>query len=663
MITSKTAARFAPWTAAMVALALASAASGATPTASSGKVDDFQLADQNLLARHLYKMKDAKAVVLTTYAAGDGAMKAAAPGLMALKADYSGKGVEFLALDSRLGETREAVKADTKAAGLDIPVLFDYQQLVGEALGVTRTAETIVVDPRTWTIAYRGPVAGAKAAVAGLAAGDHVAFATHPAVGSPISFPARAKAATFDRISYANDIAPIIKDKCATCHQPGGIGPMAFNAYEQVKGFSPMIREVIRTQRMPPYLADQTVGHFKDDDRLSPEQIKTLVHWIEAGAPRGRGEDPLAKVAFKAPDWPLGKPDIIVDVPAVKIPATGVMEYQRPTVPNIMTEGRWMKATTFRISDKQVVHHILTGVVSTVPANGGAVLESGWGASIGGYGPGRGSNLTPEGLGVWIPASGGVAFQNHYTPYGKETEEKTQLGIYFYPKGQEPKYVMRTFGIFDFGIKIPAGEEYHPEVAYIDVPKEMILYGLTPHAHHRGGSANVSVVYPDGREDMLLALPKYDFNWQYEYFLEKPLTVPAGSRVVTRWTYDNSARNKENPDPKKTVVWGEQSSEEMLALYLHYRWTDETVASQKPENDALMQQGLLMGVLDDNLDGKLQPSELRGNQAAALKANFALVDANKDGFIDKAELAAAMKVLGAQRRTAAAAPAPAAATR
>jgi hypothetical protein len=333
------------------------------------------------------------------------------------------------------------------------------------------------------------------------------------------------------------------------------------------------------------------------------------------------------------------------------------MEYQRPTVANVMTEGRWMKATTFRISDRQVVHHILTGVVAKVPENGGPALEASWGASIGGYGPGRGSNLTPQDTGVWIPASGGVAFQNHYTPYGKETEEKTQLGIYFYPKGQEPKYVMRTFGIFDFGITIPAGEEYHPEVAYIDVPKEMVLYGLTPHAHHRGGSANVSVVYPDGKEEMLLALPKYDFNWQYEYFLATPLTVPPGSRIVTRWTYDNSTRNKENPDPKKTVTWGEQSSEEMLALYLHYRWTDETVAAQKPEYDALMQQGLLMGVLDDNLDGKLQLSELRGSQATAIKANFALIDANKDGAIDKAELAAAMKVLSARRRTADAAPA------
>jgi peroxiredoxin len=644
------------------AAALIGAAFGATGAANPARVDDFQLADQNFLARHLYKMKDAKAVVLITYAAGDAAVKAEAKDYMALKTAYADKGVEVMMLDSRLGETRDKVKADAKAAGIDMPILFDYQQLVGESLGVTRAAETIVIDPRTWSVAYRGPVSGAAKTVTALVAGEKVAPTQVAAKGGVIAFPEKAKAGAFAKISYAKEVAPIIQEKCATCHQPGGVAPMQLNNYEQIKGFAPMIREVIRTQRMPPYLADPTVGHFKDDERLTPAQIKTLVHWIEAGAPRGAGEDPLAKVKFQAPEWPLGKPDVIVEIPAIKIPASGVLDYTRPVVPNVMTEGRWMKATTFRITDKKVVHHILTGVVAGTPKAGDTASESSWGASIGGYGPGRGSNLTPPDMGVWIPASGGVAFQNHYTPYGKETVEKTQMGLYFYPKGQEPKYVMRTFGIFDFGINIPAKAEYHPEVAYIDIPKEMLIYGITPHAHTRGGSANVAIVYPNGKEEMILALPKYDFNWQYEYFLAEPLKAPAGSRIVTRWTYDNSTRNKSNPDPLKDVSWGEQTSEEMLALYLHYRWTDETVAVQKPEYEALLQGGLMMGVLDDNLDGKLQQSELRGRQAAVLKANFALLDANKDGAADKDEMAAAMKFLSNRNRQAAppAAAAPAA---
>jgi mono/diheme cytochrome c family protein len=636
------------------ALALASGGHGvsqasaqAAPVAGPKTVDDFMLADQNLLARQLYRMSDDKAVVLLTYASADKQLRADAPALMALKAAYAGKGVDMLAVDSRIGDKRDPVIVDAKAAGLEMPILFDYEQLVGEELGVTRAAEVIVIDPRSWAIAYRGPVDGAKAAVDALVSGQKVALTIRPALGQMIAFPARAKAATFAQISYAKTIAPIVQQKCATCHQPGGIGPMPLNTYEQIKGFSPMIREVIRTHRMPPYLADETVGAFQDDDRLTPEQMKTLVHWIDGGAPRGAGEDPLKKVAFKAPDWPLGKPDIVLDIPAVKIAASGVMDYQHPVVAMTMPEGRWMKATTFRISDRQVVHHILSGTVNT-DHQGADFNESQWGASLGGYGPGRGSNIQPISTGVWVPASGGVGFQNHYTPYGKETTEQTQMGLYFYKKGEEPKYVLRTFGIFDFSIEIPANEEFHPETSYITFPKDAVLYGITPHAHKRGGSTNVSIIYPDGKTEKLLSLPRYDFNWQYEYFLKTPLKVPAGSRIVAKWTYDNSARNPYNADHNKTVYWGEQTSDEMMATYLHYRWVDETVAHQTPEYEKLLGANLMMGVLDDNMDGKIQLAELKGGPqgpAATLKKYFALIDANHDGALDPTELTNAAKLM------------------
>ena len=655
------------------AFALVQASRADAPQAAAkAHVDDFMLADQDLLAHQLYRMSDDKAVILLAYAAGDKQVHADAPALMALKAAYAGKGVDVLAIDSRIAEKRPAIIADAKAAGLDIPILFDYEQLTGEALGITRAAEVIVIDPRGWTVAYRGALTGpggepyAKQAVDALVAGQKVAMDSHPAQGAAIPFPERARAASFARISYAKTIAPIVQAKCATCHQPGGIGPMPLNNYAQIKGFSPMIREVIRTHRMPPYLADETVGAFQDDDRLTPEQMKTLVHWIDAGSPRGAGEDPLAKIKFQAADWPLGKPDVVLNVPEVKIAASGVMDYQHPVVANAMTEGRWMKATTFRISDRQVVHHILTGVVASDHA-GDTFSESNWGASLGGYGPGRGSNVQPADTGVWVPPSGGVGFQNHYTPYGKETTEKTQMGIYFYPKGQEPKYILRTFGIFDFSIEIPANEEFHHETSYITFPKEAILYGITPHAHMRGQSTQVSILYPDGKEEKLLALPRYDFNWQYEYFLKTPLKVPAGAKIIARWTYDNSTRNPGNPDPNKTVYWGEQTKDEMMATYLHYRWVDETVKHQTPEYEKMLQANLMMGVLDDNMDGKIELAELKGGPqgpATMLKKYFALIDTNHDGALDPTELAAASKLLpkrggGAKPAQAAAPPAPA----
>ena len=624
-------------------------ADAAQSLAAPTRVADFLLADQDLLGRQLYHHADDKAVVLVAYQTNDKQIHADAKALMALKA----KGVDVLGIDSRIGESRAAVIADAKAAGLDIPILFDYEQLTGEALGITRAAEVIVVDPRSWTVAYRGALTGpggepyAKQAVDALVAGQKVAMASHPAQGATIPFPERARSASFAQISYAKTIAPIIQAKCATCHQPGGIGPMPLTNYAQIKGFSPMIREVIRTHRMPPYLADETVGAFQDDDRLSPQQMKTLVHWIDAGAQRGDGDDPLQKIKFEAPEWPLGKPDIVLNIPAVKVPASGVLDYTHPVVPMTLPEGRWMKATTFRISDRQVVHHILSGTVAA-DHTGTTFAESQWGASLGGYGPGRGSNIQPIDTGVWVPASGGVGFQNHYTPYGRETEEKTQMGLYFYPKGEEPKYVLRTFLIFDFSIEIPPGEEFHKETSYIEFPKEAVLYGITPHAHVRGGSCQVSILYPNGKEEKLLALPRYNFNWQYEYFLKTPRKVPAGAKIISRWTYDNSSRNPGNPDPTKTVQMGEQTAQEMMATYLHYRWVDETVAHQTPENEKLLQANLMMGVLDDNMDGKIELSELKGGPqgpAQMLRKYFALIDANHDGALDAKELEAAAKLM------------------
>jgi len=640
------------------ALALASGGHGvsqasaqAAPAVGPKTVDDFMLADQNLLGRQLYRMSDDKAVVLVTYASGDKQLHADAPALMALKAAYAGKHVDMLAVASRLGEKRDPVIADAKAAGLDMPILFDYEQLVGEELNVTRAAEVIVIDPRGWNVAYRGPVDGAKAAIDALVAGQKVALTTRPALGQMIAFPERAKAATFEKISYAKTVAPIIQQKCATCHQPGGIGPMPLNTYEQIKGFSPMIREVIRTHRMPPYLADETVGQFKDDDRLTPDQMKTLVHWIDGGAQRGAGEDPLKKIAFKAPEWPLGKPDVVLNIPAVKVPAQGVLDYTHPVVAMTLPEGRWLQATTFRVTDRQVVHHILSGTVAT-DHKGDTFSESQWGASLGGYGPGRGSNIQPADTGVWVPAAGGVGFQNHYTPYGKETEEKTQMGLYFYPKGQEPKYVLRTFLMFDFSIEIPPGEEFHKETSYIVFPKDAILYGITPHAHVRGGSAQVSIIYPNGKKEMLLALPRYNFNWQYEYFLKTPLKVPAGAKILANWTYDNSARNPGNPDPTKVVYEGEQTSSEMMATYLHYRWVDETVAHQTPENEKALNANMLMGILDDNQDGKIELAELKGGAmgpVATLKKYFTMIDTNHDGALDPTEMEAAGKLMQRMR--------------
>lgn len=650
--------RLALAAAALVLIAASSNVGAEAPRTKLQRVDDFQLSDQNYVGRRLYKMRDAKAIVLISYKAGDSANRAEAPTYMSLKADYAARGVEFLMVDSVLGETRDVVKPAARSAGLDIPILFDYEQLVGEGLALDRAAETLVIDPKTWTVAFRGPAGSAstRKALESLVAGKPIALPAEAAHGGVIDFP-RSSAASKAEISYLKDIVPIVQDKCVTCHQSGGLGPMSLTRYEDIKAFSPMIREALRTHRMPPFQPDVTVGHWAPNEGLSSDQLRTFVHWIEAGAPRGQGEDPLARIAFKAPKWPMGEPDLVLKLPEVNVPATGVLEYQKPIMQTGMTEGRWMKASAFRVTDKRVLHHVTTGLRVPNEAGGMTALSEARGG-IGGQGPGRTINLTPPDMGVWIPANASIAFETHYTPYGKPTTEKTEMGLYFYPKGEEPKYPMRVYGIYDMGITIPAGAEYHPEIAYQDIPKDMMIYGLTAHAHVRGASTQVSIVFPDGHEQLVLALPKYDFNWQCEFYLAEPILVPAGSRIINRWIYDNSPRNTGNPAPEKDVIFGEQSWEEMLTFFVHYRWIGETVAAPLDEYDRLLGQSQLMGVLDDNMDGRLDVAELRGKQGQYLKANLATLDVDRNGSLTQDELASARRPRGGAAQSATTTPAP-----
>lgn len=628
--------------AALLATAYVSAGAAPDTAATVARVDNFELSDQDYFAHQLYRLKDAKAVVVLTYASGDAGVARDAAGLMALKAAYEAQGVAFLALDSQRGDTRAQVASDMSRIGLDLPVLFDYDQLVGEQLKATHAAEIFVINPKGWTVAYRGPVAGPKGeawtkdAIAAVSDGRAVETASRPATGKAIAYHARTQ-----NISYATDIAPIIQAKCTTCHQPGGVGPMPLTSYEQVKGFAPMIREAIRTQRMPPSAADAAVGHFKDDIRLTSAQRQTLVHWIEGGAQRGQGADPLAKLKFQAPEWALGKPDLVAEFPEAKVQASGLMPYQYPSKDNVFSEGRWLKAVSFRYSDRQAVHHTIARAVSSTKAD--KTKETNDDLMLPGYVPGRPDNPVADDSGTFIPANSALSLQQHYQPYGKESNVKTQIGFYFYPKGEEPKYVSRAYGILDFNIEIPAGDARHPESAYIAFPHEALLLGLTPHAHARGASTKVSLQYPDGREELLLALPRYDFNWQHTYYLETPIAVPAGSKIISRWIYDNSTGNLSNPDPKRTVPWGEQTTEEMLANYVHYRWVGETAKTPREDYEKDLKAGMLMGIFDTSLDGKLQADELVGPVGKRIGAGMAMLDTDKDGTLSQNELNIAMK--------------------
>jgi hypothetical protein len=210
---------------------------------------------------------------------------------------------------------------------------------------------------------------------------------------------------------------------------------------------------------------------------------------------------------------------------------------------------------------------------------------------------------------------------------------------------------MHNSVIVDNTISLPPFDGNHEEVSYVEFPKDALLYSAFPHAHYRGKASDLWIRYPDGKEKLLLSLPRYDFSWQRDYTFAEPIKVPAGSKLIAHFWYDNSKRNPNNPDPTKTVVWGDQSWEEMFYVAIRYRWEGETSDKMNNFDQALNDQRMFT-MMDDNIDGKLEKSELKGRLGGMIAGYFNAIDTNKDGVIEKAELNAAQGMMGPQRRRA-----------
>ncbi len=649
-------------TAAVSAIALAATAAPSTVKLAGTRADNFMLADQTGMGHELYYYKGAAAVVIVSSVAGDPISDRAAAVLAKVQDAFAGKNVEFLMLDS--GVNAKGDKFQGVPGSAKLPVLADELQLVGRALGVTQSGEAFILNPKGWTVAYHGPIddsfavkaeknANLTAALTAMLAGKAAPVTEASVKGKAIDFPDRTKAAQYKNISYATEVAPILADKCIACHTQGGMGPFAMDKYEVVKSWSPMIREALRTKRMPPYHSDNHGSTWTDDMRPTDAQVKTLINWIEAGSPRGTGVDPLPEAAKPAPKWPLGQPDLVLQVPTFEVPASGIVDYQDRSIPTGLTEGKWLKATAWA-NATPTVHHALAGWIPKVDPNGRGFS---WNVALGGYGPGGAPNLTPESTGIYLPPGGSFAYQMHYTPVGKPTTDKTEVGYYFYK--EEPTYILRQASITDFSLEIPAGDARHPETAYLEFPHDAQIFGVQPHCHSRCYSTKLRIRYPDGSEKLLLNQPRYDFAWQREYHFDKLLEVPKGSLLIADYVYDNSDANGFNPDPKKNVTFGEQTSEEMLFTFARFRFKGETTKDRHDEWFQQLQGNITFGALDDNIDGKLTKEEFRNDPRFKPVVQYLpMVDADKDGALSKSEMAAAMKMMQQMRASGAAPPAP-----
>lgn len=387
--------------------------------------------------------------------------------------------------------------------------------------------------------------------------------------------------------TFSKDVAKILYKNCATCHRTGEIAPMPLLTYQEVRPWAKAIREQVATGQMPPWHATQAHGTFQNDRRLSDQDKATLIQWVDAGAPQGDVKDMPPQPKYSE-GWEIGKPDAIFSMAKeFEVPDSGEVAYQYFQVPTNFTEDKWVQAIEVRPGARSVVHHVLvfcrepgsrpspmpfSQVVPKMPMqhNGG-----GPGALVATTAPGTNALILPPEKALMIRAGAVLLFQVHYTTNGKAAKDKSSVGMIF--AKQPPQQEVRSSAFVNPLFVIPPGANNQQVDSAIQFTEDSHIFGLIPHTHLRGKSWEYRMVYPDGRIEVVLSVPKYDFNWQTFYVFSKPLAAPKGTRLEATAHYDNSTTNRFNPDPKATVRWGDQTWEEM-------QYTGITYSVDKPQS-------------------------------------------------------------------------------
>ncbi len=403
--------------------------------------------------------------------------------------------------------------------------------------------------------------------------------------------------------TFTKDVAPILYKNCTTCHRPGGLGPFSLMDYDSAKANVDDIRDAVRSGFMPPWHAEGPHGTFSNDRRLSDLEKSTLVRWIDAGAKKGDEKKATPKPVY-ATGWEIGTPDAIVSMPEdFTVPASGTVEYQYFEIPTNFTEDKWVSAIEFMPGAREVVHHVLVYAKVPAPANAAPAaprpagtpaprplfvrkpqydspedpprqdLRHGpprqLGVLIGSTAPGTNVMTLPAGTAVRVRAGTVLTFQMHYTAHGHEMKDRTSVGFRFAPG--MPDEEMRMGAYINGAFTLPAGQKNIAVTADLEPTEPIKIWGLLPHTHLRGTRWKYTLEKPDGTSQLVLDVPRYDFNWQTYYFFKNPIDIPAGGKLVSTAWYDNSATNKHNPDASKDVKWGDQTWEEMQ--YTGYMYT------------------------------------------------------------------------------------------
>jgi peroxiredoxin len=500
-----------------------------------------------------------------------------APSLAALARHYHGKSVAVIAVNSNAQDTLEETRAQARTSGLTFPVLKDAGNAVADLFGAERTPEIFVLDAQR-TIRYRGMLDDqfgyrerrskptrtyVIAAVDALLKAEAVPVAQTPVQGCHIGRVTRPSETA--KSSYYRDVLPILQRRCQQCHRKGEIGPFALSDYEVVRDWGSTIRDAVSERRMPPWPADRKIGTFQNDISLSDQEISLITQWVEEGCPQGdSAEKPPAKEFVDG--WNIGKPDkVFTMAQPYHVPATGVIEYQKFIVSQVFTKDTWVQGVECRFGNRSVVHHML--VLLDFPKDKARSQDGLIKGFLAAGAPGNTYFVFPPGYAKKIPKGARLRFQMHYTPNGTPTDDVSKFGIVL-AKGESFREV-QTFALGKPDITIPAGDANHKEWASQPVPMDVTLTALIPHLHVRGKSFEFFVQRPNGEKEPLLSVPRWDFNWQYQYELAEPLVVPKGSQLIVEAHWDNSANNPNNIFPLVDAHFGEQTFDEMFIGYIN----------------------------------------------------------------------------------------------
>ncbi len=509
--------------------------------------------------------------------------------------------VSFIGIDSNnRDDVREIVRWGKEYAPT-LLLLRDPNQLAADRLGATRNPEVVLIDQQS-RIQYRGRIDGQFTTTAKTGVVDRhdlVIAIEDTLAGKPVSVPiTTATGCYIDRrptrerkvsakLTYHQQIAPILRRRCVNCHRAGQSAPLELTTYEQVYSWLDTIEEVIRDQRMPPWFANPDHGEFKNFAGLTSVEQDQLFRWIAADGPEGDRITAVALEPLPPSEWNIGEPDLVLPIPEpFTVAAKGIIDYQYFVVDPRFTEDKWVSAVEVRAGNAAVVHHC--NVFVQPPTSAKFSLDS-WNRLPSSYlavtAPGRPPMIFPRGMGKSIPARSKLIFQIHYQSIGSVQTDRTRIGLRFADPNQITREVA-TCGLIagEEELQIPPGEANYQVQLRQTVDEDLLLLALTPHMHLRGKSCRYSAKYADGSSEVLLDIPSWDFNWQERYVLASPKRLTAGTEIIATAVFDNSTGNPFNPDPTTQVTYGPQSTDEMFNA-----WYEAVLVHQDLRQPAIMQ--------------------------------------------------------------------------